>query len=119
MTEENPYEIPEAELEQEPAEQEFALAATPRSMSGDRGLAWITEGFSYFKKSWGAWIGALLLGFVILIVVSLIPYVGQLFEMATYYVWIAGLALGCRAQAQGQPFKVSHLWAGFPIMWVP
>lgn len=115
MKEENPYEAPEAELERIPDSNEasFALAATPRSNSIGHGWTWIAGGFGYFRKSWLSWIGAMLLGFVIMVVVALIPFVNWLFELLTPFIWIAGLALGCRAQAKGLPFKVSHLWAGF------
>jgi hypothetical protein len=113
MTDVDPYEVPEADLQQAPSAQAFTLADTPASRPFGCGWSWIAMGFDYFRQSWGAWILAMLLGFVIIVVLSLIPVVGQLFDMLTYYVWIAGLALGCRAQAQGESFKVSHLWAGF------
>jgi hypothetical protein len=114
MTEASPYETPNADLQiDSDPDQRFVLAAKPRSTSALRGWAWINQGFDYFRRSWAPWIGAILLGMVIMVVVSFIPFVNLLFELLTYQVWVAGIALGCRAQAEGQSFKVSHLWAGF------
>ena len=114
MTDDNPYSAPHAELRPEPTAQPYALAAYPRTASMGRGWSWIKEGYSdYFRRSWAAWIGAILLGMVAFVVLSLIPFVNYLFQLLTPFIWYAGLALGCRAQAQAQPFRVSHLWAGF------
>jgi hypothetical protein len=113
MSDVNPYDAPAADLQQEPGDQPFRLAETSRSNPIGSGWSWIAEGFGYFRQSWLAWILAMLLGFLIIVVVSLIPFVSVLFELLTTYIWIAGLALGCRAQAEGEDFRVSYLWAGF------
>lgn len=114
MIDVDPYATPAAELRPfEAAEDRFALAATPRARSIGRGWAWINSGFDFFRRSWAAWIGAMLLGLLIWAVVSVIPLVNLAFQLLTPLVWAAGIALGCRAQSEGQAFKISHLWAGF------
>lgn len=114
MADDNPYSVPQSELQQDPGERRFALAASPRTAAMGRGFSWIAEGYSgYFRRSWGPWIGAMVLIFIVFIVFSLIPVVNILFQVLTPFVWYAGLAIGCRAQAQDQPFRVSHSWAGF------
>jgi hypothetical protein len=114
MTEASPYQTPSVDLQPESgADQRFILVAKPRSNPIGSGTDWISDGFGYYKRCWVAWIGAMLLGLAIMIVVSIIPFVNLLFEVLTYHVWIAGFALGCRAQSEGRSFKVSHLWAGF------
>lgn len=114
MTDDNPYSAPRSELQSDPGERRFALAANPRAAAMGRGFGWIVQGFGhYFRRSWGAWIGAMVLIFIVFIVFSLIPAVNILFQVLTPFVWYAGLAIGCRAQAQGQPFRIGHSWAGF------
>ncbi len=114
MADDNPYSAPQAELQPDPGERRFALAANPRTAPMGRGFGWIAQGFGqYFRRSWGAWISAMLLIFIVFIVFSLIPVVNILFQVLTPFVWYAGLAIGCRAQAQGQPFRIGHSWAGF------
>ena len=114
MADDNPYSAPRAELQPDPGERRFALAESPQTAAMGRGFGWIAQGFSqYFRRSWGAWIGAMVLIFIAFIVFSLIPVVNILFQVLTPFVWYAGLAIGCRAQAQDQPFRMSHAWAGF------
>ena len=114
MIETDPYATPAAELRPfEAAEERFALAEAPRARSIGRGWVWINSGFGFFRRSWAAWIGAMLLGLLIWAVISVIPLVNLAFQLLTPLVWAAGLALGCRAQSEGQAFKISHLWAGF------
>lgn len=89
------------------------LAGNPRAVSIGRGWGWIADGFGHFKQNPGAWILTLIVGFVIMIVLSFIPLLGQLALWLTNYVWIAGLMIGCRAQAGGGNFEVGYLFAGF------
>jgi len=89
------------------------LAENPRSVSIGRGWGWIADGFGHFKQNPGAWILTVIVGLVIVIGLSFIPLLGQLALWLTNYVWIAGLMIGCRAQASGGNFEVRYLFAGF------
>lgn len=112
MSENNPYATPEASIIK--AQSLSSLNLThPKSVSIGRGWGWIAGGFGLFKQSPGAWILTIIAGFILMIVLSLIPFVGQVITMLTYYVWIAGLMLGCHAQANGENFQVKYLFAGF------
>jgi hypothetical protein len=108
----NPYQTPDAELETIGTAGELKLGQ-PKSVSPGRGWGWIADGFGYFKKSPGAWIGAVVVWFVIVLVLNLIPLIGQLAFMLTAYVWMAGFMLGCRDQDEGKGFQFTHLFAGF------
>ena len=112
MSEENPYEAPAANIAQEPNLGSFELT-DPKAVSIGRGWGWIVEGFGHFKKNPGSWILMLFVALIVLIIIALIPIIGQLAIMFTYYVWLAGIILGCRAQARGEDFRVAHLFAGF------
>lgn len=78
-----------------------------------RGAGWLLEGFDYFKRSAGAWIGVTILLVIIVIVGGLIPFLGSLAVQLLMPVFIAGLILGCRAQDEGASLGVNHLFAGF------
>lgn len=109
MSEENPYATPSSEV----AEASGAgVLQEPRMVSIGRGSSWLGEGFGYFKQSAGAWIGVCIIGFIIMIVLSIIPIVNFFVGLLTY-VWLGGLMIGLRAQDQGESFQVSHLFAGF------
>ena len=121
MSESNPYEAPAAELKEaaEGPQGRYHLAESPRANSIGAGGDWLGEGFHSFKRNWAAWIGAMLVGMVIMIVVSMIPVVNILFDVFTYFIWVAGIAIGCRAQSEGSSFTVGHLFAGFKRRPIP
>jgi len=112
MTDPSPYTPPEAELEREIEEKVFQLRE-PVSVPIGNGWTWIAKGFAIFKQSPGSWILMLFVGLIIMIVLSLIPIIGQIVMMLTTYVWIGGIMIGCREQDSGKPFTVQHLFAGF------
>ncbi|TQV74999.1 hypothetical protein FLL45_08640 [Aliikangiella marina] len=108
----NPYETPEADVAQPAQEGDFNLHE-PVSVDAGRGWGWIADGFGFFKKNPGAWILTTIVWFIVIIAVNLLPIIGMIFFSLTFYVFIAGLMIGCRAQDEGKPFEVSHLFAGF------
>jgi hypothetical protein len=85
----------------------------PRVAPINRGAGWLFDGFGYFQKNYLPWIGAVLLLFVITFALGLVPILGGLAVQLLMPVFIAGLILGCHAQAQGSDFTVKHLFAGF------
>lgn len=78
-----------------------------------RGAEWLLEGFGYFKRSAGAWIGVTVLLFIISFVASLIPIIRNLAILLLTPVFTGGLILGCRAQDEGGALGINHLFAGF------
>ena len=111
MSNGTPYQTPEAELVSNEGSN-FQLTE-PKSVSAGQGWTWIAEGFGYFKRNPGAWIGTFIIWFIIMIVLAFIPILGQIASALLMYVFIGGFMLGCKAQADGQDFTVSHLFAGF------
>src|SRR5690606_14925066 len=116
MTESNPYSAPSAELTR-PTDDDFPLHA-PRTVNAGQGLQWLTEGFNHFKQDAGIWIAIVVVGFVLMIGLSLLPIVNFLVSF-TAYVWIGGLMLGCKAQYDREPLQINHLFAGFKEAFVP
>lgn len=112
MSENNPYAAPTADLKKKQATKTYRLKTTA-SVSVSRGWAWIAEGFELFKQSPMNWILVIIIWFALMIGVSFVPVVGQLFLMLTTYVWIGGIMLGCRAQDDGNVFEIKYLFSGF------
>jgi len=112
MSEVNPYEAPAADLVIEPAADNFEMT-NPRAVSIGHGWGWIADGFDHFSKNPGTWILMMFVGMIMMIVLALVPIVGQFTIMGTTYVWIGGIIIGCRAQDRGEELKLEHLFAGF------
>ena len=85
----------------------------PRSCDADRGLAWLAEGWRYFRLAPLAWIAITVVLTIAVLVFAWIPIVGQLATTLLSILFAGGLMLGCRALDRGEPLSVSHLFAGF------
>ncbi len=85
----------------------------PRAVSAGRGWGWIADAWPLFKDRPGAWIGMVLLCYLILIVLSLVPLIGGLATTVIGPMLTAGLMIGAHLQFRGEGFAVSHLFAGF------
>jgi len=77
-----------------------------------RGSAWLTDGFSYFKKSAGIWIGACFILLILSAASSVIPFMGLVFQLFLPVVF-AGLILGCQEIDVGGDLNIKHMIAGF------
>lgn len=98
---------------------------TPRSSSDNAGfsepqrvpvgnvITWITNAFSLFTRNPFKWLLALFLAFVIMGVLSLIPFLGSLITMFLYPVILGGFMIGAKAQDDGEDFTIGHMFAGF------
>ena len=84
----------------------------PKTVAAGRGAGWVTDGFGIFKSSPLAWIGAYIIFFILVMVISLIPLLSVLLNIF-FPVIMGGFMLGCREQEQGGAFRVDHLFAGF------
>jgi hypothetical protein len=78
-----------------------------------RGVDWLIEGFEYFRRSAGAWIGTTFILIVINIVSGLIPFAGLIVLPLFTPVFIGGLLLGCRDIANNGNLEINHLFSGF------
>ena len=107
----NPYSAPESSVAPVAEPGNFELHE-PRGVDAGRGVSWISEGFGFFKRDIGNWLIVCVVGFVLMLVLNLIPLV-NFFAAFLSYVWIGGLMLGCKAQDDGEGITLSHLFAGF------
>lgn len=84
-----------------------------RRVNADQATAWLREGWELFKRAPGIWIAILVIYPVIVVVASLIPFVGALAVNLFGYVFIFGMLSGARDLAAGEPLMIGHLFAGF------
>lgn len=113
MSDENVYETPESDVYVEPVSDSDFVYTGPKSTSFGSGLSWISAGWKMFKQDPGQWMLTVVVFFVISIILSLIPIVGQIISAFITYVWLGGLMLGCQAAKEGKAFNVEYLFAGF------
>lgn len=107
----NPFQAPESELVNEQAPGEFVVHE-PRSVAAGRGAGWLFDGFDYFKRNTGSWIAICIIGFLIMIVLNIIPVVNMLAGFLTS-VWVGGIMIGCKAIYDDKGLEIGHLFAGF------
>jgi uncharacterized membrane protein len=113
MQDENPYAAPAAPVDDiAHAVADGKLIEGGRTVPSGNSWRWIVGGFNLYKQSPGAWTLVLIIAFVIILSALILPF-GQLAFVLLYPVFIAGLMLGCHAQARGEPFQVAHLFEGF------
>jgi hypothetical protein len=98
-----------------PHEEEHApvLSVQPRVVEGRRGSAWWGEGWRLFRLRPAMWIAIVLLYLVVTVLVSLVPYVGDLGTSLLTPVLVGGMMIGCRALDRGEPLRITHLFEGF------
>jgi hypothetical protein len=111
----NPYAAPQARVTDTPKAEDSDDNFIPegQSLAGGQGWQWIVDGWNLFKAQPGLWIGIILVVGVLYVLVSLIPYLGQLVTTVLTPVIGGGLLLGCRALDHGEPLEFRHLTAGF------
>ncbi len=85
----------------------------PRILAAGRGASWWSEGWRVFTASPGLWIGILVVFLILLLVLAIIPIVGQLAVMLLWPAFVGGVLVGCHALARGEPLRFGHLFAGF------
>lgn len=84
-----------------------------RVVEAGRGAGWWAHGWRNFTSSIGTWMGIMLIYIIITILISVVPYVGDVGHSLLAPVFIGGLMLGCRAIDRDQPLRLAHLFEGF------
>ncbi len=108
----NPYAPPRADLTPPRAAPEEDALQAPQARPVGHGWLWITEAWQLFKAQPGAWIGAVVLFYIILILLGIVPVVGGLAVTILTPMLSAGLVIGAHRQSREGRFEISHLFAG-------
>jgi uncharacterized membrane protein len=77
------------------------------------GVEWWTKAWPLFTRQAGMWIAVIVVTFVIFVVASIIPVVGQLAVLLFSPVIAGGLMLGAREVDRGAGITIGHIFAGF------
>ena len=107
----NPFEAPTARLE-DYSQKASHLLADARVVPADAAMVWLRTGWEMFQQAPGAWIGIVLVYFLIIVVMSLLLIIGVL-NVVVSPVFAAGVILACEAQHRGSTPTVADLFAGF------
>ena len=109
---ENPYLPPTARVEDaEIVRGDYVEGG--RAVPAGHGWEWIVSGWAMFKRQPGTWILlAFVLG-VVVIAISLVPFLGSLAMPVVMPVFVGGLVLACARIERGEDIGVGDLFAGF------
>ena len=113
MTTVNPYAAPKAAVADETVVLDTDFIPGGQSRPIGHGWTWIAEGWDFFKRQPGLWIGMVLLLLVIFIGAAFIPIIGGLAISLFGPVFAAGVVIGCKALDGGGELELGHLFAGF------
>ncbi len=108
----NPYAAPGAVLEEAGVDRKRERRE-PVKVPAGHGWRWVTEAFTMLKEQPWSWLAAILLMYLILGPLNLVPVVGWLIVYILSPVFSGGLMIGAHAQAEGDGFRIGHLFAGF------
>jgi len=78
-----------------------------------RGASWWGDAWRLFKRSPLIFIVDTILFVVAMVLLSIVPVIGQIAATLLAPVFTAGIAIGCREVARGGALTVEHLVAGF------
>jgi uncharacterized membrane protein len=110
----NPYAAPKTHVADVPsARPDGKFIAEGQGVAAGNGWSWIADAWALTGQQRGTWIGLFIVFAVIVIVLSLVPFLGSLLLALVTPVFYGGIMLGCDAQRRGQPLEVGHLFAGF------
>jgi uncharacterized membrane protein len=84
-----------------------------KTTDAGRGASWLFDGFGYFTKDVGPWLGVVIVLAILWLVAHFVPVIGSIAIQVLMPVFMGGLMLGCRAQDGGQSLAIGHLFEGF------
>ena len=84
-----------------------------RKVNASHGWMWIKNGYWLFRKNPLIWMVLTVIGVTGLLVIAIVPVVGDPLATLLFPVLLAGFMFGCHALAQGEELELAHLFAGF------
>jgi len=84
-----------------------------RSVDFGKGLTWFGDGWTLFMRNPGMWIVFMILLFVIAVVLSLVPVLGQLLLALIVPGLIGGVLYAARELSEQRAMDINHLFVAF------
>ena len=109
--EENPQ-LPAASRE-ETAIADGAFIQGGRAVAAGNAVQWIASGWRLFRRQPFIWVLLTIVFGLIVIGLSVIPFIGQLALVLVGPVFVGGLMLGCLKVDRGEELELADLFAGF------
>jgi|APFre7841882724_1041349.scaffolds.fasta_scaffold01765_7 uncharacterized membrane protein len=112
----NPYAAPQARVADAPVPTpDGQFVPDGQALAAGSGWAWFVDGWRLFRAQPGLWIGISVALLAFYVLVSLIPWIGQLATTLLTPVIAGGLLLGCKALDEGGTLTFGHLFEGFRL----
>jgi len=85
----------------------------PKSVSIGKGISWVGDGWKIFKNDALMWILLTIVYLIIVILISMIPFLGQLIVSLINPVLMGGLLYAASDSSRGQKISFNHLIYAF------
>jgi uncharacterized membrane protein len=85
----------------------------PKLVSIGKGLSWIGDGWKIFKNDVGMWLVLTIVYLIAVIIISMIPFLGQLIVSLINPVLMGGLLYAASDSARGEKITFNHLIYAF------
>lgn len=108
----NPYAAPQSDVAPVHDVEESEMTG-PHKVPAGNGWQWIVGGWHHFQGNPLAWIGAIVVWYIITLAANFVPFVGPIVVGLFTPVIFAGFMLGADEQREGGSFGIRHLFAGF------
>lgn len=88
-------------------------ASAARSVDAGRSVEWFKAGWDLFLENPGVWIANTVIMLVAVLLLGMIPVLGQIAVLLAMPIAAGGLILGCKSLREGGDLRVEHLFEGF------
>ena len=85
----------------------------PRQLPAAAGLAWLKTGFALYRKNPLLLTAGTTIFFMAMLLLGIIPYVGQVLSELATPIFVAGFMAAFRALDEGEELELPHFFAGF------
>jgi hypothetical protein len=108
----NPFQAPSAAVADVRQNSASRLIEGGRSVPAGNAVAWYSSAWKLFTANPLIWIVMAVIGFVLIMVLSLIPIIGMFVGLLMVFLF-AGVSKGCNAIENGETLEIGHMFAGF------
>jgi hypothetical protein len=109
----NPYQAPSAFVSDGAVTAPGELIDNGRRVPAGHGAGWYGRAWSLFKAAPGTWILIWLIFMALVVVVSILPFIGWIINLFVQPMLMGGVALACRDAEEGRPVEIPTLFAAF------